>query len=113
VLYHKRHYKNTPTQKIKKQKSKRTKEQKNKRTKRTNWKGNARPPKKGKWSCFTVRKCARTPIGRKKVWMGVLSLLLEGVDGAKKNGEYYTLEWTTKPAEESSGHKSEFGRKYR
>jgi hypothetical protein len=48
-----------------------------------------------------------------KAWMGVLSLLLKGVDGAKKNGEYYTLDWTTKPAEESSGHKSEFGRKYR
>ena len=53
------------------------------------------------------------PIEQTKAWMGVLLLLLDGVNGAKKIGEYYTLEWTTKPAEEPSSHKSEFGRKYR
>jgi hypothetical protein len=30
-----------------------------------------------------------------KAWMGVLSLLLEGVDGAKKNGGYYSLVWNS------------------
>ena len=52
-------------------------------------------------------------IEQTKAWMGVLRLLLDGVNGAKRTGEYYTLVWTTRQTEEPSSHKSEFGRKYR
>ncbi len=53
-----------------------------------------------------------------KAWMGMLGLLLDGVNGAKKDkegkivGKYYTLEWREE-GPESTRTRSDFGRKYR
>jgi hypothetical protein len=49
-----------------------------------------------------------------KAWMGMLILLLDGVEGAKKDkegkvGTYYTLKW----GEDSKRTRLDFGRKYR
>jgi hypothetical protein len=40
-----------------------------------------------------------------RAWMGVLNLLLDGVNGAKKNGGYYTLAWNSGIDEEPKRRK--------